>query len=109
MPKFNFDITRKYGELLGARLAITNPAVAKDLLILDAVQNTRFQMDEKGVKLRSESHISFGCGVEAPPTRNRVMIFDKPFLIMLRRSDAKMPYFTLWIGNAELLQRVDGT
>ena len=59
------------------------------------------------MRLRSESHISFGCAAEAPPPRNRVMIFNKPFLIMLQRSDAKMPYFALWIGNAELLQRVD--
>ena len=36
------------------------------------------------------------------------MIFDKPFLIMLQRSDAKMPYFALWVDNAELLVRVDG-
>ena len=34
VPKFNFDITRRYKELLGARLAIKNPAVAKDLQIV---------------------------------------------------------------------------
>ena len=110
VPKFNFDITRSYRELLGLRLAIANPAVAKDLQIVAAMQNTRFQMDEKGVKLRSESHVSFGCAAEAPPPRKRVvMIFSKPFLVMLQRSDAKVPYFVLWVGNAELLQRRDGT
>ena len=53
---------RSYQELLGAKLAVASPAVPKDLQIIAAAQNTRFQMDEKGVKLRSESHVSFGCG-----------------------------------------------
>ena len=108
VPKFNFDITRDYHELIGVKLAVANPAVAKDLQIVAAAQNTRFQMDEKGVKLRSESHISFGCGGEALPPRQRVMEFDKPFLIMLQRSDAKMPYFALWVGNADLLLHAEG-
>ena len=36
------------------------------------------------------------------------MVFDKPFLIMLQRSDAKTPYFALWVGNADLLRHADG-
>lgn len=31
------------------------------------------------------------------------MIFDKPFLIMLKRAGAKSPYFALWVANVELL------
>ena len=108
VPKFNFDITRSYQELLGAKLAVANPVVAKDLQVVAAAQNTRFQMDEKGVKLRSESHVGFGCAAEAPPARKRVMVFDKPFLIMLQRLDAKTPYFALWVGNADLLRHADG-
>jgi hypothetical protein len=108
VPKFNFDITRGFRELLGAKLAAANPAVAKDLQVVAAAQNTRFQMEEKGVELRSESHVSFSCAAEAPPPRKRVMLFDKPFLIMLQRSDAKTPYFALWVGNADLLRHADG-
>lgn len=107
IPKFNFDITRRYDELLDLRLTVANPSVAKDLQIVAAVQTIRFQMDEKGVKLRSESHLSFGCSAEHVPPRNRVMVFDRPFLFMMQRADAKLPYFAMWISDAELLQRVD--
>jgi len=31
------------------------------------------------------------------------MIFDKPFLVLVQRSDAKMPYFALWVDNPEIL------
>jgi hypothetical protein len=102
VPKFNFDVTREYRELKGKHLRVENPTVGKDLFILGALQNTRFQMDEKGVRLRSESHISFGCSAAEPPPKH-IMIFDRPFLVLMQRADRRMPYFALWVDNAELM------
>ncbi len=104
VPKLNFDITRRFTELEGKQLLHNNPKVADDLLVVSAVQNIRYQFDEKGVRLRSESHISFGCAAAPPPPPTRhVMIFDKPFLIVLQSTGADVPYFALWAGNPELL------
>jgi len=52
------------------------------------------------VRLKSESHMSIACA--APPLPVHVMIFDKPFLVLLKRSDAKNPYFAMWVANSEL-------
>ncbi len=101
VPKLNFDITREYRELEGRSLTVANPTIAKDLLMLSALQNVRFQVDEKGVRLRSKSRISLMKS--SPPSPLHIMVLDKPFLIMLQRKEAKVPYFALWIGNAELL------
>jgi hypothetical protein len=101
VPKMNFDITRHYQEYIGSALSLAKSN--GDLQITAAMQNVRFQMDEKGVKLKSESHISIGCGTEHPPEIHYLLIFDKPFLILLQRTDAKVPYFALWVDNAELL------
>ena len=103
VPKLNFDITRRYEEIEGLHLIVKNPNVAKDLLLLSAVQNTRFQMDEKGVRLKSEAHLAFGCAAHITPVPQHVMIFDKPFLIMLQRVEAKTPYFALWVDNPDIL------
>lgn len=103
VPKFNFDLHRKYKELLGRNLKVRNPDIAKDLLVLAAEQLIRFQMDEKGVRLRSESSKTFGCSAPSSPRPQHIMIFDKPFLIMLKRRDAQRPYFALWVDNPELL------
>ncbi len=60
-------------------------------------------MNEKGVELRSEAHAAFGCAKQGPPVPQHRMIFDKPFLILLERTNAPMPYFALWVDNSELL------
>ena len=103
VPKFNFDVTRSFEELERNLLVPRNPEVAKDLFILSAVQNIRFQMDEKGVKLRSEAHMAIGCAMEVPPQPQHIMIFDRPFLVLLKRAGAKTPYFAMWVDNPELL------
>jgi len=38
--------------------------------------------------------------LSAPP------VFDRPFLILLQRTDAKTPYFALWVDNVELLMPI---
>lgn len=103
VPKFTFDITRDYNELVGLRLVVNNPQVADDLRILSAVQNVRFQLDERGVRLRSESHMALGCAKapQPPPTRH-IMVFDQPFLLLLQRKDSPVPYFAMWVANPEL-------
>lgn len=109
VPLANFDVTREYSELYSApgqpprKLLVSNPDLAKDLEVLSAVQNIRFQMDEKGVRLRSESHLSLGCSAEMQMEPQHIMIFNKPFLILMQRVDAKTPYFALWVDNPELL------
>lgn len=107
VPKLNFDVTRAYGELEGKELLAKNPKIASDLVVLSALQNIRFQFDEKGVRLRSESQISFGCSKPpSPPPAKYIMIFDKPFLIILQKSEANVPYFAFWVANPELLVKV---
>ena len=108
VPKLNFDVTRRFTELEGKKLLHKNPGVASDLWVLSALQNIRYQFDEKGVRLRSEAHLSFSCSAAPPPPSTRhMMIFDKPFLIMLQRSRANVPYFALWVGSPELLVKVE--
>ena len=56
----------------------------------------RKKTDETGAELESKAIF-----VSALPPRK--FIFDKPFLLMLIRQDASMPYFVLWVNNADVL------
>ena len=108
VPKLNFNIWRQYTELLNAYLVTENPYLPDDIMLHEALQNIRFQMNEKGVKLRSEAGGSFGgCGGSSPNYTRYEMVFDQPYLIMLKRKDAPIPYFALWVDNPEMLTKAD--
>jgi hypothetical protein len=103
VPTFNFDLTREYYELENRPFLSESP-VLQGRIITKAVQNIRFQMNEEGVKLDSEAVIIAPVSALPPPS-SRIMIFDEPFLVMLKRVEATVPYFTLWVENPELLVR----
>ncbi len=105
VPVLNFDITRDYGELLG-RL-VRNEPVKTGLPLAAARQLIHFKLDEAGATLVSESEGMPMAG-EPPDFVPRQFVFNKPFLILLQRKNAKNPYFALWVDNAELLVSTGG-
>lgn len=102
IPLFNFDITKSYDELINKPLTLNNPKFHNGA-IERAEQNIRFQLDERGAVLRSSA--SFICVFCAASSSN--CIFDQPFLLMLRYRDNPMPYFAMWVDNAEILVKAE--
>ena len=80
IPVVDFDVCRRYIEMERDGIAL---------------QQIAFKLNETGAALQSE----------ATTVRNghQHLIFDKPFLIMLQRTNARNPYFALWIANTDLL------
>ncbi len=103
VPRIKLDLNREYSEIERLHLVPKGANVAKDLVLLSAAQNTVFEMNEKGVELKSEAHMAFGCAAEEEPVPKHKMIFDKPFLILMQRREARVPYFALWVDNPEVL------
>ena len=96
IPKFNFDITHSYDELIGKFFMARD---FEDYFINEALQNIRFRLDEKGALLKSEARIR---GKPISP-RPKFLIFDKPFLLYMKEKNGVYPYFAVWIDNAELM------
>ena len=44
-------------------------------------------------------------GEEYEKPKPKKLVFDKPFLILLKRTNAKNPYFGLWTTNTELMTK----
>ena len=98
-PSLNFDVLREYSELYESPIVSGNTSL-DGMPIIKALQSIRFVLNRTGAVLKSEAIAA--CGEEAAP-RYVNCIFDKPFLILLQRKDAKNLYFALWVDNAELL------
>ena len=95
VPILDFELFRDYHELAGHPLKTANGKL--DQLGMAALQSIRFRLYERGAVLKSEGWAAGGAG---PP---KTFVFNKPFLILLKRRQAKNPYFAMWVGNADLL------
>lgn len=101
VPVMDFDILKKYEELQGRAIQSSNKRL-DGMPINAALQSIRFRLDETGAVLKSEAEMQ-SLSHDEPSPESLEFVFDKPFLIMLQRTDSENPYFALWVGNTELL------
>ncbi len=106
VPMANFDVRRSFDELTDHPFPVVGLEYPT-YLIKTAIQNIRFELNEAGVRLKSES-FSFGVGLASIPPLPRHFVFDKPFLLLMKLREADQPYFAMWVDNPELLGRAGG-
>jgi hypothetical protein len=97
VPDMFWKIDHNFNELVGKSLTNAN---AQGMPITAAVQMIHFRLDRAGVTLKSEAYIESKAVEMSFP---RKFVFDKPFLLYLKKRDAKQPFFVMWVDNAELL------
>jgi hypothetical protein len=84
VPNLVFDVKHRFRELEGpGGFAL-------------AFQMVRFRLDRSGAELASEAQL-------VRPAVPRHLLFDRPFLIVMRKRGAQHPFFVMWVDNAELL------
>ena len=100
IPKINFNIETNYKSIEENRFS----SEKQNFQIEKAWQNTAFILDENGADIESESEVIASIGGYRKPEPKK-MIVDKSFLILLKRKNAKNPYFGLWTTNTELMSK----
>jgi len=98
VPNVYWRIFHHFREMEGTDKRILNEGspiymywVSEDSQLID------FKLDRSGAELKSEArHI-----VKAAGSIN--LIFDRPFLIVMRKRGAEQPFFVMSVANAELL------
>lgn len=104
IPNLAFNLEASFDKLVGTPfLAATNPYKIKSV-----TQRTALLLDEAGAEVESEAEI-VAAATAIPPVRvnrTKTLLFNKPFLLVLKRRSCSMPYFAAWITNTELLHRV---
>jgi hypothetical protein len=99
VPDVVWRITHHFADLEGREFQ--NPALKGQRMDV-AQQDISFRLDRYGAELRSEAKMY--C---LPIATHYV--FDRPFLILMRKRGQQRPYFVMWVGNAELLRPFDGS
>ncbi|MBN2511378.1 MAG: hypothetical protein JXB18_00435 [Sedimentisphaerales bacterium] len=95
VPNLFWKITHSFDELEGNTIA--NPKY-QGMPIAKATQVIQFRLDRSGAEIKSESKL-YCLPV---PT---YYVFDRPFLIYIKKRDAEYPFFVMWVDNAELLKK----
>jgi hypothetical protein len=94
VPEMFWEIEHRFQELEGK--AVANAELSGP--IVRAMQTIQFRLDRSGACLESESCLA----VAAMP---REFIFNRPFLIYMKKRNAENPFFVMWVDNAELLTK----
>jgi hypothetical protein len=95
IPKINVNIDKTYDELLGKHLA--NKGFEKYFFAV-ADQHINFSLDESGAKTQSDAVVVLKKG----PNDGK-LLFDRPFLLYMKKKGADQPFFALWIANPDIL------
>jgi len=101
IPKLNFNIETNYPTLEGSHFKTGE----RMLRVAEARQRTAFILDENGAEVESVVRFATTEEVVYEKPKPKAMIFDKPFLILLKRVDSDSPYFGFWVANTELMEK----
>jgi hypothetical protein len=91
VPDLSFLVDHRFRELEG-----------RDLIL--AEQLIRLKLGRTGVEVESEASLATKAEEKAPESPRR-LVFDRPFLIVLKKRGASRPFFVMWVDNAELLKK----
>ncbi len=93
VPDIVWRISHRFAELEGRRF--TNTALKGQRMDV-AQQDIQFCLNRGGAELKSEAKM-FYCPI---PT---YYVFDRPFLLYMKKRGSDQPYFVMWVDNVELL------
>ena len=99
VPNISFFEEKSYDELSGKRIMGTN------LVINQALQTVKFNMDHKGVKLKSEAVVSVMTTSLEPELEPRIFAFDDTFVIILKEKGKNSPYLALRVNDIDKFQK----
>jgi hypothetical protein len=98
VPCMKWKLNHHFKELEGPDIRFRNAGL-KDMYLETALQTIEFRLDGAGVAVSSSSRI------EVKSREPADFYFNRPFLVVLKKRDAKVPFFVMWVDNAELLER----
>ena len=103
IPAIKFNIATNYKNIEGQGFSTGD---TKKHSVEEAYQRTGFIFNENGAVIESEAIVAVdSVGAEPIITHPKKLIFDRPFLIIIKRADKTNPYFVMKVANAELLTR----
>jgi hypothetical protein len=95
IPKIDFELAANFAQLQGRLTSgVGIDKIKEDIL---------FKLNQNGAELKAFTTINATLGEAYPAAEHLDLIFDQPFLVLLKRASSPRPYFSMWVGNPTLL------
>lgn len=101
IPIIEFNIETNYPKIEGSYFSTDQRQFIVDLMY----QRTAFILNENGAEIESKAEVAVKKAMEEELPKPKNMIFNKPYLIVLKRKDGKCPYFSMFVSNSELMKK----
>jgi hypothetical protein len=103
IPTIKFNLATSYRDIVGQQFITADK---KRHFIEEAYQRTGFILNENGAVVESLAIVKVDSSSAEPIIKHQKnMIFDKPFLIIIKRKEQENPYFVMTVRNSELLTK----
>ena len=96
IPAIRFEASLNYRELQGVTFSSKYGAID------EVTQRIKFGFDRLGIELESNASMADSVG---PPSKPKILRFDKPFYLYIKEARANHPYFNLWVSDTEILEK----
>ena len=100
IPIIEFNLAKSFDKIVGSSFKANETKYT----ILEALQRNAFILNENGAEVESEMEMATDAVEEMERVKPKMMIFNRPFVVLLKRKDAENPYFGVYIANDELLK-----
>lgn len=101
IPIIEFNLAKSFDKIVSSSFKANETEYA----ILEALQRNAFILNENGAEVESEVEMAADAVEEIERVKPKMMIFNRPFVVLLKRKDAENPYFGVYIANDELLKK----
>lgn len=102
-PKLHLDYNREYKQMIG--LKVTNSKL-RGYAISVMQEVVKFDMDEKGARVENEAVIGMITSAGPNAYTPKKLILDKPYWVMMKRTDSNNPYFLLGVKDTSVLKPI---
>lgn len=99
VPNLKFSQEKSFDEITGKRIMGTN------LVINQAMETVKFNMNHKGVELKSEAAMTVMKMSVMEDLKPRLFNFDDTFVLFLKEKDKNNPYFALRVNDITNYQK----
>jgi hypothetical protein len=94
IPNIHYKVSKHFSDLIEKSLGNKD---FTNYFFREVFQDIEFRLDRSGAVVESETALKAAADIATD------FIFNKPFLIYMKKRDTEHPCFVMWVGNAALL------